>query len=39
MEQIDEEKFILVATTARRIWPRRNTIVYRGDLILSILYK
>jgi hypothetical protein len=33
MEKIDEKKFILLATTARRIWPQRNTIVCGGDFI------
>jgi precorrin-4 methylase len=33
MERVDDEKLELVTTIARRIWHRKNTVVYRGDLI------
>jgi hypothetical protein len=33
MEWVDEEELELVATIARRIWLRRNFVVYGGDLM------
>lgn len=35
MERVDEEELELMATIARRIWLRRNFVVYGGDLLHS----
>jgi hypothetical protein len=32
LEKLENEKFELMATVARKIWPCRNTFVFGGDL-------
>lgn len=37
MESLDEEDYEMMATITRRIWKRRNIVVFRGELSHSSL--
>jgi hypothetical protein len=37
MERLDDEQMCLVATVARQIWFRRNSIVFGGDMVSPVM--
>jgi hypothetical protein len=37
MERLDVDQMILVATVARQIWFRRNSVVFGGEMVPPVM--